>query len=178
MMAAACSTLVSVKISFLIHPFPLTFRIKCHVCAALQVLSSRFVHIIHTLFTAPGGAGGELSEPLANADVKPAVNQVRVHIGHTPIEVLEYCKENGILVMAFSPNAIGKLLSHPVVTEMANKYAVTVPQLCIRYDLQLGVLPLPKTIHKEYMTQNADVDFIIAEEDMNDILSVAEVSSL
>lgn len=61
---------------------------------------------------------------------------------------------------------------------LAKKYNVSVSQLCIRFDLQLGLLPLPKTTHKEYMINNADVDFEISEEDMKKLLDVEEVNSL
>ena len=49
---------------------------------------------------------------------------------------------------------------------MAEKYHVTIPQLCIRYDLQLGTLPLPKTANPAHMIENAKLDFIISERDM------------
>lgn len=113
-----------------------------------------------------------------HADIAPMLNQVRVHVGHVPTAVLENARQNNIIVMAFSPNATGRLLQHPVVTEMAARYGVSVPQLCIRFDLQLGTLPLPKTRHEERMRQNADVDFTISEDDIRALLSVEEVSSL
>ena len=105
-------------------------------------------------------------------------DQVRVHIGHTPKEVIDYCQSRNILIEAFSPNATGKLRTDPVVVEIADKYGVSIPQLGIRYDLQLGTLPLPKTTHKEYMIQNADVDFVISDEDMARLGEVGEISSL
>jgi len=108
----------------------------------------------------------DIDNLLQNATIKPTVNQIKVHIGFTPIEIMDYCKENDILIEAFSPNATGKLFNYPEIMEMAKKYNVTVPQLCIRYDLQLGCIVLPKTTHEEYMIQNADVNFEISEEDM------------
>lgn len=108
----------------------------------------------------------DLENLLNNAEVKPAVNQIKVHIGFTPIDIIEFCQANDILVEAFSPNATGKLFNYPEIMEMAQKYNVTVPQLCIRYDLQLGLVVLPKTTHEEYMIQNAAVNFEISEEDM------------
>ena len=69
-------------------------------------------------------------------------------------------------------------MQHPVVTEMAVRYGVSVPQLCIRFCLQLSTLPLPKTRHIERMRQNADVDFIISDSDMQQLLQVEEVSRL
>ena len=120
----------------------------------------------------------DMQNIIDHADIMPMVNQIRVHVGHVPTAVLEYCREHQIQVMAFSPNATGKLMQHPVVTEMAVRYGVSVPQLCIRFCLQLSTLPLPKTRHIERMRQNADVDFIISDSDMQQLLQVEEVSSL
>lgn len=117
----------------------------------------------------------DIQNLLEYGEVKPMANQIRIHVGHTPEKVMKYCREKEILIMAYSPNATGRLLNHPAVAEMAAKYKVSVSQLCIRYDLQLGTLPLPKTKHEEYMRQNAEVDFEISETDMNTLRQVGEV---
>lgn len=98
--------------------------------------------------------------------VKPMVNQLLVHVGNTPLALMDFCREHEILVEAYSPVAHGEILKSPEVKAMAEKYDVTVPQLCIRYDLQLGTLPLPKTANPRHMEENAGVDFAIALEDM------------
>lgn len=67
---------------------------------------------------------------------------------------------------AYSPVALGEALKNEKIGEMAEKYAVSIPQLCIRYDLQLGMITLPKTVNPEHMKTNADVDFVISNEDM------------
>lgn len=103
---------------------------------------------------------------LSSCTVAPMVNQLLVHIGNTPLELMEYCKEKQILVEAYSPVAHGEILKSPEVAEMAEKYKVTVPQLCIRYDLQLGTVPIPKTANPAHMKDNADVDFAISDQDM------------
>lgn len=92
--------------------------------------------------------------------------------------MIEYCKDNGIIVMAFSPNATGKLLNHPTVTEIANKYHVSVPQLSIRYDYQLGLLPLPRSTNPAHIAENKEIDFTILEEDMKILSQVEEIQSL
>lgn len=120
----------------------------------------------------------DLQNLMDHADIKPTVNQIRVHIGHTPMDVIDFCKDNDILVEAFSPNATGKLMNHADIIKMAEKYHVSVPQLSIRYDLQLGLLPLPKSTHKEHMIENADLDFEISDEDMHTLMNVPEISSL
>lgn len=114
----------------------------------------------------------DLNNIMDNADVKPAVNQIRVHIGHVPFDLIEFCQQNGILVEAYSPNATGRLMQVPEVVEMAEKYGVSVPQLASRFDLQLGLLPLPKSIHEERIRQNADLDFEISPFDMAELLQI------
>lgn len=83
----------------------------------------------------------DLENILASCTVAPMVNQLLVHIGNTPAALMKYCREKNILVEAYSPVAHGEIMKHPEVAAMAEKYHVTIPQLCIRYDLQLGTLP-------------------------------------
>lgn len=120
----------------------------------------------------------DMKNIIDRAEIKLAVNQIRVHIGHTPAEVISYCKGNGIVVMAFSPNATGKLLGHPVVTEIAEKYQVSVPQLSIRYDYQLGLIPLPRSTNPAHIAENKEIDFVISDEDMKVLSQVEEIQSL
>lgn len=101
-----------------------------------------------------------------NAEVKPMVNQVLCHISNTPLELIDYCQSKGIVVEAYSPVAHGEALRIPAIAQMAEKYGVSVPQLCIRYDIQLGMIVLPKTANPVHMKSNADVDFVISDEDM------------
>ncbi|MBP5193553.1 MAG: aldo/keto reductase, partial [Clostridia bacterium] len=109
---------------------------------------------------------GDLKNIIDNLGVKPAANQIRTHIGHADEKTIEFCKENGILVEGYSPIMTGKLKNNKKVIAVAEKYGVSVAQICIRYDYQIGVLPLPKTTHREYLIQNKDVDFVIKDEDM------------
>ncbi|WAC57178.1 aldo/keto reductase [Gordonia sp. SL306] len=108
----------------------------------------------------------DLENILPTATVVPHVNQLLVHAGNTPSELIAYCEGKDILVEAYSPIAHGEILENPVVQAMAEKYGVTVPQLCIRYTLQLGAVSLPKTANPEHMRSNAAVDFEISEADM------------
>ena len=85
----------------------------------------------------------DLESLMEIAKVKPMVNQVLCHISNTPLELVEFCQKSNILVEAYSPIAHGEILNQPEVKATADKYGVTVPQLCIRYTLQLGALPLP-----------------------------------
>ena len=98
--------------------------------------------------------------------IKPMVNQIKFHIGHTLDEDVKYCKDNGILVEAYSPIETGKLLNKIDILNVANKYQKTVAQICIRYCLQKGTLPLPKSQTTSHIYSNTELDFEISEEDM------------
>jgi len=108
----------------------------------------------------------DLDNILNKAAVKPAVNQVLAHVGNTPFDLIDYTESKGILVEAYSPIGHGEILDNPNLKVMAQRYSVTLPQLCIRYCLQLGLLPLPKTANPQHMRGNAAVDFEISEADM------------
>lgn len=103
---------------------------------------------------------------LDHCTVKPMVNQVLAHISNIPFALVEFCTKNDILMEAYSPIAHGAALSIPEIADMAKKYNVTPAQLCICYDLQLGFVVLPKTANPEHMADNAKVDFVISDEDM------------
>jgi diketogulonate reductase-like aldo/keto reductase len=108
----------------------------------------------------------DLSAILDNAKVVPAANQIRWFIGFTQDEVTKFSQAKGVLVEAYSPLATGQILDNEVIKAMASKYQKTVAQVAIRYCLQHGTLPLPKSTHEDYIAQNLDVDFAITEEDM------------
>ncbi|MFB6340848.1 aldo/keto reductase [Saccharicrinis sp. FJH62] len=117
----------------------------------------------------------DIDNILASCTVKPMVNQVLAHISNTPMDLIEYCKEKDILVEAYSPVAHGELLKNNEVKTIAEKYGVSIPQLSIRYCLELGLLPLPKTANPDHMKNNADVDFVIAENDMDILKNIAKI---
>jgi diketogulonate reductase-like aldo/keto reductase len=108
----------------------------------------------------------DINAILETCRIRPMVNQIKFHIGHGQIEIREHCLNNDILVEGYSPLATGRILGNHDVGDIAKKYNKTVAQLSIRYVLQKGALPLPKSTHPEYIRQNIDVDFKIAEDDM------------
>ncbi|MGW4431492.1 aldo/keto reductase [Streptomyces tendae] len=112
---------------------------------------------------------------IEGATVVPHVNQLLVHAGNTPAELLAFCESRQILVEAYSPIAHGAILENAEVRSMAERYGVSVPQLCIRYTLQLGTVSLPKTANPEHMRSNADVDFEITDTDMNALRALRDV---
>lgn len=112
---------------------------------------------------------------LESCTVQPMVNQILAHISNTPHELIRYTQEKGMVVEAYSPVAHGELLKNTEVKALAEKYGVSVPQLSIRYVLQLGTIALPKTANPEHMKNNADVDFDIADDDMETLKNVEEI---
>ena len=109
-------------------------------------------------------------EPLMETEVKPMVNQIEYHPGQMQEETVSYCKENGILIEAWSPLGTGKMLSNETLMAIAEKYHKSVAHLCIRWCMQNGTLPLPKSITPSRIADNLEVfDFEISEEDMKTI---------
>jgi diketogulonate reductase-like aldo/keto reductase len=117
----------------------------------------------------------DIDNILESCSVKPMVNQILAHISNTPKELIQYCQEKSILVEAYSPVGHGELLKNVELAEMAKKYGVSVPGLCIRYTLQLDLLPLPKTANPAHMKDNADVNFVISEEDMERLKNMERI---
>lgn len=108
----------------------------------------------------------DLENLIAHCEIKPMVNQLLIHIGNTPMELINFCKQQNIVVEAYSPIAHGEALKNETIVAMAQQYGVSVPQLCIKYVLNLGTVALPKTSNVEHMQNNASLDFEISEEDM------------
>jgi diketogulonate reductase-like aldo/keto reductase len=119
--------------------------------------------------------GQDIDNILAGCTVAPMVNQVLAHISNTPTDLIAYSQEHGMLVEAYSPIAHGELLKNRQIADIADRYGVTVAQLSIRYVLQLGLLPLPKTADPAHMRSNADVDFDLGDDDMQLLRNVAEI---
>lgn len=117
----------------------------------------------------------DIENLLESCTVKPMVNQVLAHISNTPLALIDYCRKQGIVVEAYSPVAHGEALKNEKIAEMARKYQVSVAQLCIRYDFQLGLVVLPKTANPDHMRSNAQMDFTISDEDMETLKSIERI---
>ena len=109
------------------------------------------------------------------AEIKPMVNQILCHISNTPLTLIDFCQKKGIVMEAYSPIAHGEALKNQTIAEMARKYGVSIPQLCIRYCIQLNMIVLPKTANPEHMKGNADVEFEISKEDMEILKTVEKI---
>ncbi|GAA4672143.1 aldo/keto reductase [Gordonia humi] len=116
----------------------------------------------------------ELDDVLENGTVAAHVNQILVHAGNTPRDLIAHCQGKDVLVEAYSPIAHGQILGNARIAAIARRYDVSVPQLCIRYTLQLGAVSLPKTADPDHMRPNARVDFEISEADMEALADLEE----
>ncbi|NHC38995.1 aldo/keto reductase [Bacillus sp. MM2020_1] len=111
-----------------------------------------------------------LEDLLSSAEIKPMVNQVEFHPHLTQKELLDYCKNEGIQLEAWSPLKQGQLLSEPVLVDLAHKYNKSVAQVILRWDLQHGVVTIPKSIKEHRIIENANIfDFELSAEDMEKI---------
>lgn len=108
----------------------------------------------------------DIENLLTDSVVSPMVNQILAHVTNTPFSLIDHCKEKDILVEAYSPIAHGEVLKNREVADMAKKYHVSTAQLCLKYDLQLGMIVLPKTTNPDHMRSNAQLDFVISDVDM------------
>ncbi|HJD02004.1 MAG TPA: aldo/keto reductase [Candidatus Mediterraneibacter excrementavium] len=104
---------------------------------------------------------------LAGCTVRPAVDQIEYHPGYSQEAAVQYCKENGILVQAWSPIGRSRVLKDPLVCELAAKYRVSPAQICLKFAVQRGIVPLPKSSSPERMKQNMDLfSFEMEQEDI------------
>jgi diketogulonate reductase-like aldo/keto reductase len=117
----------------------------------------------------------DLQNLIDNANVKPMLNQILAHIANTPFDLIDFIRTNDMVAEAYSPVGHGEILKRRDIQSMSKKYGVSVPQLAIRYLLQLGLLPLPKTANPDHMKMNAEVAFQITDEDMETLKNVEKI---
>ena len=111
-----------------------------------------------------------LEDLLTGAVVKPMVNQVELHPLLSQLELREYCKAQGIQIEAWAPLAQGHLLDNEVIAEIAAHHNKTLPQVILRWDLQNGIVTIPKSVKEERITANADIfDFELSEDEISRI---------
>lgn len=120
-----------------------------------------------------------IEELMRTAKVKPMVNQIEFHpgCGVALKEDIEYCEKMGIVVTGYSPLANGRIFEYPQVAAIAEKLGVSVSQLCMKYALQKNVVPIFKSVHKERILENINLDFTISREDM-DLIDALEEPAL
>lgn len=108
-----------------------------------------------------------LEQLMMEATIKPMVNQVEFHPQLTQNELMIYCKEQGIQMEAWSPLMQGQLLDHPILQEIADKYNKSIAQIILRWDLQHGVVTIPKSTKEHRIIENTAIfDFDLSIEDL------------
>lgn len=114
-----------------------------------------------------------LESLLANCEIKPMVNQIEVHPGWPQTEAIRYCQRHDILVEAWAPLGEAASLNNEVIKAIAEKHDHTPAQVCLRWGIQQGILPLPKSVHAERIQQNTQIfDFTLTDDEMDQIGSL------
>ncbi len=113
-----------------------------------------------------------LEHILNNCKIKPAINQIEVHPLYYDKETIDYCQQNNIVVEGYCPLAgfDDKLIKNEVINNIAKKKNKKVPQIILKWIIQHNVIPIPKSVHEEYIKENIDLnDFFLTDEEMNSI---------
>lgn len=111
---------------------------------------------------------------LDNCEVVPMVNQIEFHPGYIQKDVVDFDKEHGIVVEAWSPLGRERVFKDELLNKLAQKYGKSVAQICLAFAIQMDVVPLPKSSSVERMKQNMDIDFELEEEDFEKIVNMEE----
>jgi len=107
-----------------------------------------------------------LQNILDHCEIVPAVDQIGYFIGIDQSKTIAFARKHGIFIEAYSPLGIGYALNNPDIRKVADKYGVEPAQVCLRFLLQKGTTPIPKSVHENRIIQNTKVDFEISEADM------------
>ena len=112
---------------------------------------------------------------MKNSTITPAINQLELHPGYLQKEAVDFSRDHGIEIEAWSPIGRARLMNEPLLIEIAEKYGISVARLCLSFDLQSGFIILPKSTHRERMEENLKADEISIEEgDMQKIRSMQQ----
>lgn len=106
---------------------------------------------------------------LDTCTIVPHANQIPFWIGHTKKETVAFCDKHAIAIEAYSPLATGRLFKNERLAAIANDLGVTLAQLAIRYCVEKGTIPLPKSTHESRIIENANLDFVIPSEIMAEL---------
>ncbi|UZJ78018.1 aldo/keto reductase [Fictibacillus sp. KU28468] len=114
-----------------------------------------------------------LEDLMKDCEIKPMVNQVEYHPRLTQKELLAFCKDHQIQLEAWRPLLKGEIFDEPILMALAEKHNKTVAQVILRWDLQNGVITIPKSVNENRIKENADIfDFELSMEDMEQIDSL------
>lgn len=111
-----------------------------------------------------------IDEVMETESIKPMVNQIEFHPGWAQLSISDYCIRNGIAVEAWSPFARAAVLENETLVRTGIKYGKTSSQVTLRWIMQHGIIPLPKSVHRERMDSNLDsFDFMLNDQEMAEI---------
>lgn len=114
-----------------------------------------------------------LERIMTETGVTPVVNQIELHPNFQQSELRAFHAANGIVTQSWSPLGRGNLWEHPILVEIGGRHRKSVPQVMLRWHVQLGLMPLPKSVHPERMAANLDVfDFELSREEMDLIATI------
>lgn len=117
--------------------------------------------------------GRHITELMKTATVAPMVNQIKLCPGQTQDALVDYCVRAGMILEAYSPLGTGGIFSNAFMRELAQKYGRSIAQICIRWSLQRGYLPLPKSVTAERIAENTRVfDFALSDDDCEKIATL------
>lgn len=118
---------------------------------------------------------GHLEELKKSAEIMPMVNQVELHPHNTKGDMLNYCNKNNIQLVAWSPIMRGRIFSNELIISLAEKYKKTIAQIVLRWHIQRGVIPIPKSSNEARIRENLDIfNFELSNEDMDALTSLDE----
>ncbi|MDE6536590.1 MAG: aldo/keto reductase [Muribaculaceae bacterium] len=112
---------------------------------------------------------------LREAEIKPMINQIEFNPGMQQPECVAICRGKEIVVEAWSPLGRGRILGNTLLEEIARRYDKSVAQIALRWEIQRGAVPIPKSSNPERMRENMDIfDFSLSEREMSDIDGLAQ----
>ena len=113
---------------------------------------------------------------LKTAKIKPMVNQIKICPGQAQRELAEYSRSQNMVVEGYSPLGTGKIFLSDQMRLLSQKYNRTIAQICIRWSLQEGCVPLPKSVHEEKIIENSKVfDFKLEQDDCDKIANFTDL---
>lgn len=113
---------------------------------------------------------------LQDAKVKPTINQIEFHPGYWQPDVVKFCKENSIVLEAWSPLARGKVFKNELLQKIADKYGKSISQITLRWVNEMGAIPIPKSTTNERILENKEIfDFRLTSEEISEIANLPEM---
>lgn len=119
-----------------------------------------------------------LKNIMEHAEIMPMVDQVEIHPGMPQDEILAFCREHNMLVEGWSPLSTGRIFSVPEMQQLAEKYGKSIAQICLRWSVQRGVVPLPKSVTPARILENSQIfDFTLEDVDIQYINQLTDCGS-